>query len=764
MSSSAVRRLDAHESSLLRASCALPRFAAIVEELLLNSLDAGATAITASMDVRALTIAIHDDGCGITERDLRLIGERHVTSKLSSLSQLEQGVRTFGFRGEALHCIAAISHLEVVSCAAATPHTTSAAVLHHGSLVFHGAARETRAIGTSVRISDCFATRPVARKQLMRPGAAGAEAEHTRKRLAAISLAHPSVSIRLVDASCHTTLLSAPRASSILGSLRQLVGNLQLPALVPFQLADDDGGGGSSGSSSGDGGSSAGSSGDGRGSSWNGGGNSGGSRSVSDLGLELEGYVAMPPAGVRSRDVQLLFLNRRPLASRSDLHKLVESAFNALHAALMPRSGGRLPTGPVSTPAMQHHAAFVLFLSCAPHHFDLTLEPDKSEAIFTDGGRAVEVFVLRALGRLFVAHCEGRLSAAAVDRMLQPLAPRSAVSAWVAGGGGVGAGDGGGDGGGKCAGVLHLAPGGASRRRTSAPRLSYAPTALITSAALGEDALDYGAADSADGGLFDTSMLLRAAASRETSSTLSSAARRALDSAPLGSAAAIGAGFAAASSSSISRTVSRERLAAMSALGQVDRKFIVATAARMLYIFDQHAADERVQLEKLLRATIDSQGMPLRGGVEQVRVRPATRLAPSSHELALLSLYSSRLCAWGWELRDAGSTMPGTMLLECVPSIQSVELHQAAMIEYAEALHATGGGSTLAPPAVLRVLASKACRRAVMFGDSLSLPRCQHILTQLATCDLPFQCAHGRPTLAPMLDLDALPVPLAKVA
>ena len=97
-----LRRLDPHEASRLRASCALPRFAAIVEELVLNSLDAGATNITCSIDVPLLTCSVTDDGHGLS--DLRLIGERHVTSKLRSLHDLQNGVTTYGFRGEALHC------------------------------------------------------------------------------------------------------------------------------------------------------------------------------------------------------------------------------------------------------------------------------------------------------------------------------------------------------------------------------------------------------------------------------------------------------------------------------------------------------------------------------------------------------------------------------------------------------------------------------------------------------------------------------------
>ena len=81
------------------------------------------------------------------------------------------------------------------------------------------------------------------------------------------------------------------------------------------------------------------------------------------------------------------------------------------------------------------------------------------------------------------------------------------------------------------------------------------------------------------------------------------------------------------------------------------------------------------------------------------------------------------------------------------------------MLEYALSLEAPPVASTLPPPAVHRVLASKACRSAVMFGTPLSAAQCQQILTELAQCDLPFQCAHGRPTITPLLDLSQLPEP-----
>ena len=79
-----------------------------------------------------------------------------------------------------------------------------------------------------------------------------------------------------------------------------------------------------------------------------------------------------------------------------------------------------------------------------------------------------------------------------------------------------------------------------------------------------------------------------------------------------------------------------------------------------------------------------------------------------------------------------------------------------ALLEYLLALEGSGGASTAPPPAVGRVLASKACRRAAMFGDTLALPRCQEIVDALARCELPTKCAHGRPTVTALVDVGRL--------
>ena len=141
--------------------------------------------------------------------------------------------------------------------------------------------------------------------------------------------------------------------------------------------------------------------------------------------------------------------------------------------------------------------------------------------------------------------------------------------------------------------------------------------------------------------------------------------------------------------------------------------------------------------------------------MEARRLRPVLRLAPTAHELALLARHAQRLAAWGWELREAAG---GGVLLEGVPAIEGVALGAPALHEYCHTLdEAADGGAARPPPAALRVLASKACRSAVMFGTALTTQRCQEILAALARCDNPWQCAHGRPTITPVLSLDALP-------
>lgn len=89
------------------------RPSSVVKELFENALDAGATAIDLAIeDGGRQSIRISDDGTGMSREDAVLSLERHATSKIHSAKDLV-GVRSFGFRGEALAAICSVSHLEV---------------------------------------------------------------------------------------------------------------------------------------------------------------------------------------------------------------------------------------------------------------------------------------------------------------------------------------------------------------------------------------------------------------------------------------------------------------------------------------------------------------------------------------------------------------------------------------------------------------------------------------------------------------------------
>jgi len=96
-----------------------------------------------------------------------------------------------------------------------------------------------------------------------------------------------------------------------------------------------------------------------------------------------------------------------------------------------------------------------------------------------------------------------------------------------------------------------------------------------------------------------------------------------------------------------------------------------------------------------------------------------------------------------------------TVILRQTPIIHGEALTAEDFVEFISnvALNSDLPPTLLRPPAVSRILASKACKRAIKFGDKLSMESCEALLQNLLATDLPFQCAHGRPSLVPLLQL-----------
>jgi DNA mismatch repair protein MutL len=211
-----IRRLDPQLAARIAAGEVIERPASVVKELLENALDAGASALRVELDGGGLDrIRITDDGCGIAADELELAFERHATSKLATLEDLER-ISTLGFRGEALPSIAAVSRVSVRTRRA---HDAVGA----GLTIYCGEVIERQRLGlpagTTIDVTDLFESLPARRKFLK-----GRQAESSAAQMVVqqYALVNPQVAITLVNDG--QTLFSTVGATSLRDVLACLYG------------------------------------------------------------------------------------------------------------------------------------------------------------------------------------------------------------------------------------------------------------------------------------------------------------------------------------------------------------------------------------------------------------------------------------------------------------------------------------------------------------------------------------------------------------
>jgi len=167
--------------------------AAAIKELVENSIDAGATAIT--VETREGGIAyfrVADNGCGIPASDIRMAFERHATSKLRVADELFD-VRSLGFRGEALASIAAVAKVALTTRTAGEDRGVKA--VNVGGMLSpptDAASPE----GTTVVVQELFFNTPARLKFLKKPAAEGARVADMALRML---LSRPDISFRLIQ-------------------------------------------------------------------------------------------------------------------------------------------------------------------------------------------------------------------------------------------------------------------------------------------------------------------------------------------------------------------------------------------------------------------------------------------------------------------------------------------------------------------------------------------------------------------------------------
>lgn len=168
------------------------RPAHLVKELLENAIDAGALQIEIDFSEGGRRVRVVDNGSGMTPLDLTQAFARHATSKISQSEDLWK-LQTYGFRGEALASIAAVSQIVVLSKTSEAPQASR---LH----LDFGKPSPMELIsglqGTTIQVNELFANIPARRKFLKSDAA---ETNQIRSVIKALALAHPEVGFRWLE-------------------------------------------------------------------------------------------------------------------------------------------------------------------------------------------------------------------------------------------------------------------------------------------------------------------------------------------------------------------------------------------------------------------------------------------------------------------------------------------------------------------------------------------------------------------------------------
>ncbi|MBA3819784.1 MAG: DNA mismatch repair endonuclease MutL, partial [Deltaproteobacteria bacterium] len=280
--------LPAHVIDQIAAGEVIERPASVVKELVDNAIDAGARTITIETAAGGRTmIRVCDDGVGMTARDAVLCLERHATSKLRVLDDL-WGIKSMGFRGEALAAIASVSRLTLTTRRAAELAGTQV-IVEGGRLI--SVTEVGAAAGTTIEVADLLHNVP-ARLKFLKTEAT--EASHITDLVAKVAMAHPQLHLRLRHgtASGVRTALELPPDLDGLSRAQALLGPRVSARLVPVRGEEG--------------------------------------------GVRVTAYLAGPElAQTTARGVQL-FVERRPVRDRGLLHAVTMG-----YGELVPR--GRYP-------------------------------------------------------------------------------------------------------------------------------------------------------------------------------------------------------------------------------------------------------------------------------------------------------------------------------------------------------------------------------------------------------------------------------------
>jgi len=326
--STTIRELDPETVDRIAAGEVVERPASAVKELVENSIDADASRVSVAVESGGVDgIVVRDDGVGMSREGVRAAVREHTTSKIRGIEDLESGVGTLGFRGEALHAIGAVSRTTVRTRERGAATGTELRV--EGGEVT-SVERVGCPEGTAVEVADLFYNVPARRKYLKQPGT---EFDHVNRVVTGYALSNPDVAVSLEHGDRET--FATTGRGDLQGTVLSVYGREVAESMVPVGSADDRVGGGEGG-----GGGCGGSTDDGI-------PNDGPLRGVS-------GLVSHPETNRASRDYLATFVNGRYVTARAVREAIVAAYGKQLASDRYPFAVVRLEVDPAAVDANVH--------------------------------------------------------------------------------------------------------------------------------------------------------------------------------------------------------------------------------------------------------------------------------------------------------------------------------------------------------------------------------------------------------------------------
>jgi len=678
MTASEIRELDEQTVERIAAGEVVERPASAVKELVENSIDADATRVTVAVEAGGTeSIRVSDDGVGMTEAALRRAVEKHTTSKIEDIDDLEGGVATLGFRGEALHAIGAVSRLTITSRPRDGDRGTEL-TLEGGEVTDVSPAGCP--VGTTVEIEDLFYNVPARRKYLKQDST---EFAHVNTVVTNYALANPDVAVTLEHDGRETF------ATTGTGDLQETVLSVYGREVAEAMVEVDD----------------------------------------ADLPegplAEISGLVSHPETNRASREYCSTFVNGRYVTA------------NAVREAVVDAYGGQLAT--------DRFPFAVLFLGADPATVDVNVHPRKLEVRFADEEavrQQIEAAVESALlSEGLVRSSAPRGRSQTEETTITPESQRGDESA-----------------GAETTTEREQTdtdPRGRARRTSddrdqsadspspngsdggAAPASADAQieadsTASSSDAASGADQTDpaRARADPTDEASADPP---RSGPSHTKESSSGGSRRKFRGGAEQ---TRLGAGEEATPRGGEVAT-EFESLPSMRILGQFQETYVVAETDEGLVLIDQHAADERINYERL-RERFDGET------TTQALAEPV-ELELTAGEAELFEAHAPALASLGFRASLVEDrTVEVTTVPALVAEAAGPELIRDALAEF------VGGDAAAAETveaAADDLLADLACYPSITGNTSLTEGSIVDLLGALDDCENPYACPHGRPVV-----------------